>query len=152
MRFPRTPRVLVVALCLSACAPTEPNTGLPMTKMQIGSKTYALEVANTEATRERGLMRRDSMPADHGMIFVFPDAADRAFWMKNTRFNLDILYLGDSGRVVSIKQMKAHDLTGVPSDGPARYAIELNEGQAAAAGVKAGDTLTLPGDLPPAKE
>jgi uncharacterized membrane protein (UPF0127 family) len=121
-----------------------PESGLRTVQMRIGQKTFTLEVADTPGTREYGLMQRDSMPADHGMIFVFPDEDNRAFWMKNTRIPLDIIYLDHLGRVVSIKQMKPYDLSSVPSDGPTKYAIELNKDAAAGAGVKSGDTLTIP--------
>src|SRR5204862_1989429 len=106
-----------------------------------------LEVADSEATRRKGLMQRDSMPDDHGMIFVFNREAPLSFWMLNTRFPLDIVYLDSAGKVVSVKQMKPYDKTGVPSDGDAQYAIELNAGTAARVGVKAGGTLTLPTGL-----
>jgi uncharacterized protein len=111
------------------------KSGLQTVKMDIGQKTFTLEVADTEATRSYGLMRRDSMPADHGMIFVFNREAPLGFWMKNTRIPLDILYVDATGKVVSVKQMKPHDTNTTPSDGPAQYAIELNEGAADKAGV-----------------
>jgi uncharacterized membrane protein (UPF0127 family) len=120
------------------------KSGLQTVKMDIGQKTFTLEVADTEATRSYGLMRRDSMPADHGMIFVFNREAPLGFWMKNTRIPLDILYVDATGKVVSVKQMKPHDTNTTPSDGPAQYAIELNEGAADKAGVKAGMTLKIP--------
>ena len=84
------------------------------------------------------------MPSDHGMIFVFESDEPRAFWMENTRIPLDILFVASDGHVVSIHSMKPYDRTAVPSDGPARYAIELNQGAAQSAGVKAGDILQLP--------
>jgi uncharacterized membrane protein (UPF0127 family) len=115
--------------------------------MQIGAKPFTLEIADTDELRQKGLMRRDSMPKDQGMIFVFLDEAPRSFWMKNTRIPLDIIYLDARGRIVSIKQMKPFDLTGTPSDGPAQYAIELNEGTASKLGIKPGDTLDLPKGL-----
>jgi len=117
---------------------------LPAVPMQIGSKTYTLEVANDAAEREKGLMRRDSMPADHGMIFVFADEQRLGFWMRNTRIPLDIIYVNAAGRVVSIKQMRPYDTSTTYADAPAKYAIELNQGQAAAAGVAVGDQLTIP--------
>jgi uncharacterized membrane protein (UPF0127 family) len=144
----RTSGPILVLLLLAPLAcnrGSPPVSNLPMTRMPIGSKTYTLEIAAREADRNKGLMYRDFMPEDRGMIFVFADEDDRSFWMKNTRIPLDILFLDGSGKVVSIHQMKPYvEVPGTPSDGPAKYAIELNAGQAAAAGVKAGDVLQLP--------
>src|SRR3954471_11148939 len=119
----------------------EPPSGLAIVKMQLGNKNFTLEVADRTETRTYGLMRRDSMPSDHGMIFVFDQPEERGFWMKNCRIPLDIIFIDSGGRVVSVKQMKPYDLNSTRSDGPAQYAIELNEGAAGAAGVKAGMTL-----------
>ena len=117
---------------------------LPVVQVKLGPTTFALEIANTDSTREMGLMHRDSMPADHGMIFVFPDEDQLSFWMKNTHIPLDIVYADADGKVVSIKQMRPLDETGVPSDGPAKYAVELNQGAAKRAGINAGDKLLIP--------
>src|SRR3954453_15267467 len=133
----------LIGLTLASCA-RGPQGSLRTTSMKIGSQTFALEVADTEATQRVGLMKRDSMPSDHGMIFVFDREEERQFWMKDTRIALDILYLDARGKVISIKQMKPYDKTAVASDGPAKYAIELNLGEAARCGVKVGDILTLP--------
>ena len=89
-------------------------------------------------------MRRDSMPADHGMIFVFSREAPLAFWMSNTRIPLDILFIDGQGKVVSSKSMKPFDLRTTPSDAPAKYAIELNAGAAESSGVSVGDQLNIP--------
>lgn len=138
------PFLLLPLLALAAgCADRNPNN-LPLVKMQIGNQTYELEVATTSGTRERGLMHRDSMPSDHGMIFVFPEEQQLRFWMKHTRIGLDIVYVNAEGKVVSVAQMQPFDEKGVPSDGPAKYAIELNQGQAAKCGVKTGDKLAIP--------
>jgi uncharacterized membrane protein (UPF0127 family) len=144
------PTLLLLLLLATGCDHASGDGGpsnLPTTKMQLGSKQFTLEVADTDATRQYGLMRRDSMPADHGMIFVFAREQELGFWMKNTRIPLDIIYVNSAGKVVSVKQMKPYDLTAVPSGGAAQYAIELNKGAAEAAGVKAGETLTLPEGL-----
>jgi uncharacterized membrane protein (UPF0127 family) len=122
----------------------KPANGLPTVRMEMGGETFTLEVANTEAARQYGLMHRDSMPSDHGMLFVFAEERPQGFWMKNTRIPLDIVFLDASGKVVSIHQMKPYDLRSTRSDGPAQYAIEINEGRAAKAGVKPGDQLKIP--------
>jgi uncharacterized membrane protein (UPF0127 family) len=120
------------------------STGIPTTQMKIGSRTFTLEIARTEEQQQTGLMRRDSMPEDHGMIFVFGDDQVRNFWMKNTRFPLDIVFVDREGKTVSVHQMAAFDETNTSSDLPARYAIELNKGMAADASVKSGDVLEIP--------
>lgn len=134
--------VTLCLCCLFGCNPA-PSSNLPVTRMTIGDRDYTLEIAAEPVHRQIGLMRRDSMPARHGMIFVFPDEQERHFWMKDTKIPLDILFLDGEGNVISIKQMRPHVGT-ASSDGPARYAIELNMGQANDCGVKVGDRLTVP--------
>lgn len=115
-----------------------------MTTLQLGSKSYEIEIAGDDASREHGLMERDVLPDDHGMIFIFHDCEPRSFWMKHTRFPLDIIFADDSARVVSIHTMKPYDLNNTPSDGAAKYAIELLAGQLQSNGIKPGDHLSLP--------
>ena len=140
----------VVFVCLSflmgGCEEQSP-AGLPVVKMKIGSENFSIEVARSKDEQEKGLMKRDSMPADHGMIFVFDKEEVHRFWMKDTRFPLDIIFLNSKGRVVSIHQMQAYDLAETSSDFPAQYAVELNLEVATKSGVKVGDVLDIP---PPA--
>jgi uncharacterized protein len=138
---------LLTALLLLVGCENKPSSGLASVPMQLGNKSFTLEVADRTDSRTFGLMRRDSMPADHGMIFVFGEEEPRGFWMKNCRIPLDIVFIDHAGKVVSVKQMKAYDLNTTPSDGPAQYAIELNLGAASAAGVTPGMTVTLPSGL-----
>ena len=138
--------VLSAALLAPAC---ERDKSVPpgeygVVRMQVGNQPFTLELAATDKARQHGLMHRQSLPDNRGMLFVFPDENDRSFWMRNTLIPLDIVYLDAAGKVVSIKQMKPLDETGVPSDGPAKYAIEMNQGAAAKAGVKVGDVLNIP--------
>ena len=139
---------LLLSLCTAmvGCesAPTTAPSELPTCKMPIGSKTYQLEMARTSAEQEKGLMKRDSMPEDHGMIFIFDADRLQQFWMKDTRFPLDIIFVDHAGVVVSVSTMQAYDLGTTSSVAPAQYAIELNIGQAKAAGVEKGQTLKIP--------
>jgi uncharacterized membrane protein (UPF0127 family) len=112
--------------------------------VKVGSRTFRLDIAATNATRRYGLMNRSSMPENRGMIFVFRDEQPLSFWMENTLIPLDIIYLSAAGNVVSIAHGKPMDKTNLPSAGPARFAIELNEGAAAAAGLKPGSHIDLP--------
>ena len=144
----------LVLLCVPGCADSatapsgpQPQSGLAMVTMPIGNQTFTLEVADTDEKREIGLMFRDSMPASHGMIFVFPREEPRGFWMKDTRIPLDIIYVAADRRVASIHQMNPFDLTRVNSAGPAMYAIELNADTAKKLGVKPGDRLGIPPEV-----
>ena len=141
-----------LALALGCDSDSKPASPLPTTNMKLGQAQFQIEIANTDPTRELGLMKRDSMPNNHGMIFVFPDETPRAFWMKNTRFPLDIIFLDHDGKIVSFKQMKAYDLTSIPSDAPAKYAIELNFGVIQAAAIKVGEQVDIPADAKEPKQ
>ena len=141
---------LIVCCLICGCeATTQPQSNLATVTMKVGNKTYTLEVADNDDSPQRGLMRRDSMPADHGMIFVFKEPQKMAFWMKNTRIPLDIVYVDANARVDSVKQMQPYVETGVWSEGPIQWAIELNQGQAS---VKAGEALEIPAGAKTAKE
>src|SRR5205823_14752892 len=113
--FPALAVMLIPIMLLKAACDSQPAAPLRTTRMTIGSKAFTLEIADTDASREHGLMQRDSMPDDHGMIFVFDQDAQRSFWMKNTRIPLDIIYIDSAGKVVSIAAMKPYDLRPVPS-------------------------------------
>jgi uncharacterized membrane protein (UPF0127 family) len=153
-RIHRTMLLLLPLLALLMGCEHPPATtqgNLPIVSIKIGSKSYNLEVAADEYSRMRGLMERDSMPADHGMIFVFDDEQERGFWMHNTRIPLDILFLDSSGNVVSIHTMKPYDENTTYSDKKAaKYAIELNAGAVGDNGAKIGDKLLIPATTQPA--
>lgn len=127
---------------------TQPAAGgpqsLPTVKMKIGDRTFDVEVARTSDQQAIGLMKRDSMPENHGMIFVFDEERLLEFWMKDTRIPLDIMYLDSKGKIVSVSGMQPYDLTSVSSNVPAQYAIELNAGMVKKLGVKAGDVFDIP--------
>jgi len=127
--------------------PAPQPQSLPTTPVQIGSKLFVLEIAPDDKSRGIGLMYRDSMPADRGMVFAFADEQVLEFYMRNTRIPLDIMYLDRNGKIVSIKQMKPYDLTTVSSESPAMYAVELNQGVAQTTGLKVGDTVRIPPEV-----
>lgn len=108
-----------------------------------GSDTIEAEVARTAEERARGLMYRDELPEDTGMLFVFEDAAIRSFWMQNTYIPLDIAYLDPSFRILSIHQMEPETTEGHESAGPAMFAVEVNQGWFEAHGVEEGDVAEV---------
>jgi uncharacterized protein len=117
--------------------------------LAVGGATVAAEVADEPSERSLGLMYRESLSADAGMLFVYPDAEPRSFWMKNTKVPLSIAYLDSRGIVVHLADMTPLDLSPVPSVEPAMYALEMNQGWFSKHGVKVGDKV---GGLPAASK
>lgn len=141
--------LLPLALALSGCAAAGQSW------VELGGKRYSVEVANTEEARERGLMFRDSMPDDHGMIFIHDVQAPQSYWMKNTKIPLDILYFDDNHKLVSQQRDVPPCSLGdgcppYPSDAPARYVLELNAGQAAKLKLQDGAVLKFGPGIQPA--
>lgn len=131
-------------LSASACGEGSPSSAapsLPQAGIRVGNADARVEVAFTEATRIRGLMFREALPADHGMLFIFPDERPRSFWMRNTRIPLSIAYADSGGRIVRIADMEPFSERSVPSGAPARYALEVNRGWFERHGVAQGDTI-----------
>ncbi|NNM84446.1 MAG: hypothetical protein HKL96_01615 [Phycisphaerales bacterium] len=119
---------------------------LPAILVSIKGHPFKLWVARTDAQQHRGLMFIRSMPANRGMIFVFPYSQNETFWMKNTFIPLDLLFLDRSGRVRQFETMPAWDGTAhyYPSLDLVRYAIELNAGVARQLGLSVGYRILLP--------
>ena len=131
--------VLMFAAC-TACASGGPS-------VELGGKSFSVEIADTREKQALGLMFRDEMPADQGMLFIFPNEAPRSFWMKNTRIPLDIMYFDKDLNMVSIsadtQPCRVSRCPSYPSIAPAKYVLELNAGTASELGVGPGDQLTI---------
>lgn len=106
--------------------------------VRIGDKTYTLEVAITDGEHEKGLSGRPRLADNRGMLFVFQQEKQECFWMKDMRFNLDIIWLDAKHRVVHTEHdvsPKSYPRTYCPSK-PAAYVIELSAGEAVKADIK----------------
>ena len=114
---------------------------LPLT---IKGKTTKVEVARTEKEKERGLMFRERMGKDEGMLFVYEREERLSFWMKNTRLPLSIAFIDKGGRIVDIQDMEPFSLETHTSAHPATYALEMNRGWFAGEGIKVGDFVKIP--------
>jgi len=124
--------------------------------VELAGQRYQVEVAQDDASRARGLMFRDEMPADHGMLFIHERQEPQAYWMKNTKIPLDILYFDEQRRLVSqqrdVPPCSAGDACPpYPSRAPARYVLELNAGQAARLALKDGTELGFGPGIPDAR-
>jgi len=110
-------------------------------RLNIAGTPLRVEIASDEEDISKGLMHRDELDANSGMLFMFPDSAERSFWMKNTNIPLSIAYIDDAGEILNIEDMEPHDLSGIPSRGPARCAIETNRGWFKDNGIRPGDAV-----------
>jgi len=137
---------LALGLLLSGCATGNGDW------VELGGQRYRVEIADDDAERARGLMFRDSMPADHGMLFIHDQEEPQSYWMKNTRIALDILYFDSGRRLVSQQRDVPPCALGdgcppYPSDAPARYVLELNAGEAARLKLQNGTELKFSGGI-----
>lgn len=108
----------------------------------VDGTTIRVEIADEPVERNLGLMYRDSLGADAGMLFVYPDAKERSFWMKDTKVPLTIAYVDATGTIVHLADMRPLDTSPVPSVKPAMYALEMNQGWFAKHDVAVGDKIT----------
>jgi len=134
---------------LSACA----SAGTPW--VELGGERFRVEVADDNDERARGLMFRDSLDADAGMLFIHDQEAPQAYWMKNTRIPLDILYFDRQLRLVAQQRdvppcSLGNRCPSYPSHVPALYVLELNAGQAARLKLENGAVLRLGPGIPAA--
>ena len=121
--------------------------------LEIGGRRFDLELALTPEARYEGLSGRASIPRDGGMLFVFPEAEEQAFVMRDLRIPLDLILLDPSGRVVATHAMKPEppdtadaDLERYRSGWPAVFAIELRGGTLAQLDIERGDRIELPAE------
>ncbi len=113
-----------------------------------GPVKIQVEFAKTAQELETGLMNRNSLQADSGMFFVFPDEKSRSFWMKDTLIPLDMIFISKNGRVSEMTTQEPCPKIGTcqvyESKTPARYVLEINAGQAEKWNMAAGDIVEIP--------
>ena len=103
-----------------------------------------IEIANDDAERAQGLMYRDTMDENNGMLFLMEIQEPQSFWMKNTILSLDIIYVDADKRIVSIsKNCKPYSLEPILSEKPAMYVVEVNAGYTSKYGIKVGDLISF---------
>ena len=134
--------------------PPAPAAGNDGTWVELKGKRFGVEIADDDAERARGLMFRDEMAADHGMLFVHDGEEPQAYWMKNTRSRSTSSTSTTTRKLVSVQRdvppcSLGDNCPPFPSEGPALYVLELNAGTAETLGAKAGDELKFgPGIAP----
>jgi uncharacterized membrane protein (UPF0127 family) len=117
-------------------------------ELSVADRAVSVELAITPEERGRGLMHRTQLGENDGMLFLFPTAEPRTFWMRNTLIPLDIIFLDDEGVVLNVEEAPPGvERPGFHSLGPARMVLELNGGWCRAAGLKPGDAIEVPADV-----
>jgi uncharacterized protein len=139
---------LVIALISTSCSSLNPS---PWVKVK--DTRFNVEVMTTHEQRNRGLMFRDSLPEDQGMLFVHANEAPMAYWMKNTKIPLDILYFDENKKLVSAQENVPPCSGGdkcppYPSESDAKYVLELNAGSMAKYKIQKGDVLIMDESIP----
>jgi uncharacterized membrane protein (UPF0127 family) len=143
--------LFMLGACAQPTSPADQDTAghlgpLPMEDLTIetthGVQRFHVEIADTDAEREQGLMYRRSMAPDHGMLFDFDPPQQVSFWMHNTFLPLDIIFIGRDGRILNIAaNATPFSDDNIPSAGPVRGVLELNAGRAAALDILPGDRV-----------
>lgn len=129
---------IVSAIAISGC-----NADERRVELMVGDHSFSVELARTEEEWQRGLMFRETLGADEGMLFVFPETRPRSFWMKDTGIPLSIAYIDAGGRILEIHDMEPFSLEPVRSRSPARYALEVNRGRFDELGIAPGDLVDI---------
>jgi uncharacterized membrane protein (UPF0127 family) len=112
------------------------------TGIKVGSHALKVELAVSEPQRMQGLMFREKLGANDGMLFVFDTPEYQSMWMKNTLIPLSVAFLAPDGTILNVEDMEPQTLDPHQSQGPALYAIETNKGWFAQHGLKPGDKAT----------
>lgn len=144
---------LVLGLGLMGAGPTatppaaaqgQAQPTLPMVALQAGIHLVKAEVADDERKRAIGLMFRESLAPNHGMLFVFREKAGHCFWMRNTLIPLSIAFLDDDGTIVNIEDMAPRSEDSHCPKRPVRFALEMEQGWFGKRGLAPGAKLASP--------
>jgi uncharacterized membrane protein (UPF0127 family) len=141
--FMRLLSLLLLVFTLPACSTLQSKPWV-----EIRGQRFIVEVADSNEERARGLMFRDTLEKDTGMLFIHTNEEPQAYWMKNTHIPLDILYFNKDRKLVSAQERVPPCSAGdrcppYPSEGAALYVLELNAGSVELFKIKAGDELKV---------
>lgn len=141
----KTVSVLFIGILMAEMTLAAPK--FKKSQIKIKNKTLQIELAETQEQHSYGLMNREHLAENTGMLFVFDAEEQRFFWMKNTFINLSIAYFDKNKKIIDIQDMKAatssldENLPSYPSKGKAKYALEVNQGWFEKNNIKVGDSF-----------
>ena len=133
--------VLGCALAFAACGAAALEK-FQSTQIKVGNHTLKVEVATTDAQHQQGLMYREKLGPNDGMLFVFETPQYQSFWMKNTLVPLSGAFIAPDGTILNVEDMEPQTENPHISAGPALYALEMNKGWFASHSLKPGDKAT----------
>jgi len=133
--------VLYGFVCAALALPVSGASQLPILALTAGMHVVRAEVAYDFESRGRGLMFRESLEPNRGMLFVFDEAGEHWMWMKNTLIPLSVAFIAGDGTIVNIADMKPRDETTHCARRPVPYALEMERGWFAARGIRAGQKI-----------
>jgi len=125
------------------CSDHSPISNKNTYEIKIDNKTSHAEVAFTQKGRTIGLMFRDELDKDHGMLFIYPQEKNLSFWMKNTRIPLSIAFINSKRIITQIDSMTPYSLMSHTSKEKVKYALEMEQGWFRKNGIKIGSKVSL---------
>ncbi len=134
--------LIAAALTIALASPAlAQNVRFATTQLSAGMHLIQAEVAANDPERQQGLMHRDKMANNAGMVFVFDGPATQCMWMKNTLLPLSVAFIDANGRILNIEDMKPQTLESHCSKGPVVYALEMNLGWFKQKNIKPGSKI-----------
>ncbi len=141
-RFLRTSFTILAAALVFWTGAVWPFEPLRIQKQNGERLAFTVEIADTPEAQRRGLMYRDHLPEDQGMLFVYRAPVFVSFWMKNTQIPLDLIFIAQDGKITGIKNMaRPYDESPIPSGAPVKAVLEIKGGLAERLGITKGDRV-----------
>jgi len=137
--------VVLAALLLAPVAACSDEQSRLVIHSATGAHPFSVEVVDTPETRAQGLMFRQELAPDAGMLFDFKEEREVAFWMRNTFIPLDMIFIAADGTIRHIHvNARPHDPTSIPSGAPVQFVLEIPGGRSRELGISTGDRVAHP--------
>lgn len=140
MKIVLTLLLLIASVSLAA---KSPETTFGQISVEVKNKVVQLELADTFQLRSQGLMHRQSLCDECGMLFIYNQSQQGSMWMKNTNIPLDVAFIRKDGVITDISAMQPHDENITASSEKVSYAWEMNQGWFKRNGISVGDTVSI---------
>ncbi len=139
--------LLALTLILYSCSKPSNVANNKIHEIKINGKSIHAEVVSTQRERMLGLMFREKLDKDHGMLFIYPQEQYLSFWMKNTKIPLSIAFINSNGKITQIEAMSPYSLIDHVSKEKGKYALEMEEGWFRKNGIKVGSKVNFSSEI-----